>query len=134
MIGALPAPLLESLLETIPLEFSIIDADDNVLAWNKHESRLFKRPMEVVGRNVRMCHPQHSLQKVEAILDEMKAGAREQARFWIQQKMSEELPPQTILIDYYALRGADGAYLGCMECSRNVTDIKVLEGEKRLLD
>jgi hypothetical protein len=53
MIGKLPYRLLEPLLETLPIEFSVLGADDKVLAWNKHATRIFKRPEAVVGRDVR---------------------------------------------------------------------------------
>ncbi len=69
--------MLQALLEAVPFEFSVLDKDDKVLAWNKHETRIFKRPVGVVGRDVRNCHPKKSLSKVEKILDEMKKGERE---------------------------------------------------------
>jgi DUF438 domain-containing protein len=133
MIGSLPQNVLEALLETLPLEFSIIDSDDNVLAWNKHETRIFKRPLGVVGRNVRDCHPKKSLEKVETILDEMKAGKRDRARFWIDLAIGENNTKNRILIEYYALRDKDGTYLGCLEATQNIHDIQMLRGEKRLL-
>jgi len=77
MIGKLPSDVLEAVLETVPVEFSVLDADDKVLAWNKHETRIFKRPEAVVGRDVRNCHPKKSLHKVEQILSEMKSGERQ---------------------------------------------------------
>ncbi|HXZ24243.1 MAG TPA: PAS domain-containing protein, partial [Methanomassiliicoccales archaeon] len=83
MKGTLSEPVLSALLETIPIEFSVLDANDVVVAWNKHETRVFRRPESVLGRNVRNCHPKHSLAKVEAIISEMKAGKRDRARFWI---------------------------------------------------
>jgi len=132
MIGKLPDDVLNVLLETLPVEFSVLDANDRVLAWNRHSSRIFKRPEAVVGRNVADCHPKHSLAKVEAILSEMKAGKREKARFWID--LGPEGKKEKVLIEYHALRGKDGGYLGCMEVSQNIHEIRSLKGEKRLLD
>ena len=83
MIGQMDSNVLEVLLETLPVEFSIVDHNDKVLAWNKHETRIFKRPKGVLGRDVRNCHPKASLDKVEKILSEMKEGKRDKARFWI---------------------------------------------------
>ena len=51
MIGKLPDDVLKAIFETIPIEFSVLDKDDKVLAWNKHDTRIFKRPEGVVGRN-----------------------------------------------------------------------------------
>ena len=134
MIGEIPKEILEAVLETIPIEFSIVDREDEVLAWNKHETRIFKRPEAVVGRNVRNCHPKKSLDKVETILSEMKAGKRERARFWIDLPIGGDGQNQKVLIEYYALRNTVGEYLGCIECSQNISGIQSLSGEQRLLD
>lgn len=134
MIGNMPAEVLEAMLEAIPIEFSVVNKDDEVLAWNKHETRIFKRPNAVVGRNVRDCHPKKSLDKVETILRQMKAGALDKARFWIDLPLGDGGKKEKVLIEYYALRNTTGDYLGCIECSQNIADIQSLSGEKRLLD
>jgi len=134
MIGNLNEVLTESLLETLPLEFSVIDENDNVLAWNRHNTRIFKRPAAVIGRNVRDCHPKKSLHLVEKLLEDMKSGQRDKARFWIDLSDSDADIPQKILIEYYALRDKEGKYLGCVEATQDITEIQKLEGQKRLLD
>ena len=134
MIGIVPENIMNSLLETIPIEFSILDKDDNVVGWNKHDTRIFKRPESVVGKNVRNCHPKNSLSKVERILEEMKEGSRDKARFWIDLNLDSYQKPQKILIEYYALRDKKGNYLGCLEASQNITEIQQLSSVKRLLD
>ena len=134
MIGKLPENVLKSLLETIPIEFSILDANDKLLAWNRHETRIFKRPAAALGRDVADCHPKQSLAKVEQILQEMKEGKREKARFWINLPIGPNNEMQKILIEYYALRGNAGKYLGCLEASQNITEFQSINGEKRLLD
>ncbi|MBN2323025.1 MAG: PAS domain-containing protein [Spirochaetes bacterium] len=128
MIGTLNETQLEAVLETLPVEFSVVDENDRVVAWNRHGSRLFKRPEAVVGRNVRDCHPKKSVDKVEKILQEMKAGTRESAEFWI------DLEKEKVLIQYFALRDKTGAYLGCLEASQKIGHIQSLTGQKRLLD
>jgi len=134
MIGKLPENILEAILETIPMEFSVIDQNNKVLAWNKHESRIFKRPEAVVARDIRDCHPKKSLHKVEQLLKEMKEGTRDSARFWIDLKIGPNEEKQKVLIEYYALRDVDGKYIGCLEASQNISEIQSLIGEKRLLD
>lgn len=134
MIGNLPEDVLNAILETMPIEFSVVDADDKVLAWNKHESRIFKRPEGVVGRDVHNCHPKDSVSKVEQILKEMKAGTRDKARFYIDLPIGPDGEKQKVMIEYYALRSEDGKYLGCLEASQNIAEIQALEGQKRLLD
>ena len=133
MIGKLSEELLHAVLETIPIEFSVLDANDKVAAWSKHETRIFKRPEAVVGRDVRNCHPKKSLDKVERILKEMKEGSRNKARFWIDLPFEGDAKHK-ILIEYYALRDPEGEYLGCLEASQDITEIQKIKGEKRLLD
>jgi hypothetical protein len=134
MIGKLPEEILQAVLETVPLEFSVLDRNEKVLAWNKHSTRIFKRPEAVVGRDVRNCHPKKSLGKVEQIIQEMKAGKRDKARFYIDLPLGPNQEKQKVLIEYYALRDVQGKYLGCLESSQNIAELQKLSGEKRLLD
>jgi len=134
MIGKIKDDILDSILETIPVEVSVLDKNDNVLGWNKHETRIFKRPEGVVGKNVRKCHPEKSLTKVEQIISEMKAGKRNNAKFWIDLALGPNGKNHKVLIQYFALRDKDGKYLGCLEASQDITDIQKLSGEKRLLN
>jgi len=126
--------LVKAMIETVPVEITVIDANDEVVGWNQHETRLFRRPMSAMGLNFRQCHPEHSLPKVESIVAQMKAGERDKARFWIDLQVGEDPVKHKILIEFHALRDAAGNYLGCMECTQDVSGIRALEGEKRLLD
>jgi PAS domain S-box-containing protein len=134
MIGTFSEKVLNAVLETIPVEFSVVDENDKVLAWNCHETRIFKRPKGALGRDVRDCHPKRSLDKVETILKEMKEGKRDTARFWIDLPIGPDKEKQKVLIEYYALRDSDGTYLGCLEASRNIQDLIAITGQRRLLD
>lgn len=134
MIGRLDPTILDAVLETIPIEFSVLDSENKVAGWNKHETRIFKRPEAAVGRNVRKCHPEKSVALVERILREMKAGNRDHARFWIDLPIGKAGAQQKVLIEYYALRDAEGKYVGCLEASQNISGIQALAGQRRLLD
>ncbi|MDG6220844.1 MAG: PAS domain-containing protein, partial [Candidatus Thermoplasmatota archaeon] len=118
MIGKMPPEVLEAVLETLPIEFSVVDSEYKVLAWNKHDTRIFKRPEAVVGRDVHNCHPKKSLDKVHLILEEMKAGKRDKASFWIDLPIGPDKELQKVLIEYYALRDKDGKFIGCLEASQ----------------
>jgi PAS domain S-box-containing protein len=134
MIGKLPENVVQAVLEAIPIEFSVIDKNEKVLAWNRHTTRIFKRPEAVVGRDVRNCHPKKSLGKVEQIIQEMKAGKRDKAQFWIDLPLGPNGKKEKVLIEYYALRDAKGSYLGCLEASQNIGKYQEITGQKRLLD
>ena len=134
MIGNPSKEMIEAIIETIPVEISALDQNDEVLMWNKHETRIFKRPVGALGRNVRKCHPERSLSKVEQIISEMKEGNRERATFWIDLPIGENKAMRKVMIQYFAVRNKDGKYLGCLEASQDITDIQKISGEKRLLD
>ena len=134
MIGNPSKEMIEAIIETIPVEISALDKNDEVLMWNKHETRIFKRPEGALGRNVRKCHPERSLAKVEQILSEMKEGKRENATFWIDLPIGENKSMRKVMIQYHAIRDKNGKYLGCLEASQDITDIQKFEGNKRLLD
>jgi hypothetical protein len=134
MVGKLSGVILEALFETVPIEFSVLDANDKILAWNKHDKRIFKRPINIIGRDVRNCHPNKSLAKVEQIISEMKEGTRDSARFWINLALSPDSKESKVLIEYFALRDRNGKYLGCLEVTRDITELQEIKGEKRLLD
>jgi len=132
MFDRLDEKTVKAVIEAIPAEITVIDANDEVVAWNRHETRLFHRPMTSMGLNFRRCHPAHSLGKVEQIIAEMKAGTRQKARFWIQAKVGNER--HMVLIEFFALRGESGDYLGCLEVTQDIEEQRGLEGERRLLD
>ena len=61
MIENLSKEQLAGILEALPVEVSFVDENYLVRFWNKHETRIFKRPILVVGKSVQNCHPKHSL-------------------------------------------------------------------------
>jgi len=128
MKGKVSEDTLAILLDALPFEFSFVDSDDRVQLFNKNGDRIFPRSKSVIGLKVQNCHPHKSVDKVEKILEEMKAGEREHADFWI------NLKDKKIQIRYFAVRDPEGKYLGCLEVSQDITEIQKLEGEKRLLD
>ena len=128
MIENLNEEQLAGILEAIPIEISFVDENDLVKFWNKHETRIFKRPISALGKAVQNCHPKHSLDKVNQILSDFKSGKRDSAEFWI------DLKGRKIYIRYFAVRDKAGRYLGTLEATQDITEIKRIEGEKRLLE
>lgn len=126
--GALTSEQIDRMLTALPIEISFVDENDTVRYYSGHEHRIFPRSPGVIGREVRNCHPPKSVHMVEAILKAFREGTRNEASFWM------TFQDRFILIRYYAVRAADGRYLGTIEVSQDVTDIRGLSGEKRLLD
>jgi DUF438 domain-containing protein len=134
-VDAMNEEILQAMFETLPVELTVIDADDKVIGWNKHNDRLFFRPDACMGMDFRECHPKSSLDLVEKIVSEMKNRTRDKARFWIDLPVSKETPEtHKILIEFFALRNKDGEYVGCMESTFDIEELRHLEGERRLID
>ena len=132
--GKLPDAVLASLLETLPLEFSIVDANDKVLAWNRHETRIFRRNRQRAGARCARLSPGQESRKSGGHHFGNEEGTRQSAEFWIDMTLGDAPQPEKILIQYFALRDPSGAYLGCLECSQKITRIQSLKGQQRLMD
>ena len=128
MIENLNKEQLAGILEAIPIEISFVDENDLVKFWNKHETRIFKRPVSVIRKSVQNCHPKHSADKVNQILSDFKSGKKSSAEFWI------NVGERKVYIRYFAVRDKAGKYLGTLEATQDITEIKRIEGEKRLLE
>lgn len=126
--GRLSKEEAEAILDTLPVDISFIDRDDRVKYFNKAEKRIFVRTKVVLGRSVQMCHPEKSIHVVNKIVEAFQSGEKDTTEFWI--NMNNRL----IHIRYFAVRNKDGKYLGTMEVTQDLTDLKRIEGEKRLLD
>ena len=125
--GSLSKEEVDAILESLPVDVTFIDRGDSVKYFSKFGKRIFARPKAVVGRKVQLCHPKKSVHVVNSILEAFKTGEKDVAEFWIQ------LNNRTIHIRYFAVRNRNGEYLGTVEVSQDITDIKKIEGEKRLL-
>lgn len=112
----------------LPVDITVVDENDKVLFFNKPKERFFPRSPAIVGRSVNNCHPPESVHIVEEIVETFRSGDRDTAMFWI------ELRGRFILIQYFALRNDEGEYKGVIEVSQDVTDIRKLEGQRRLLN
>jgi len=126
--GSLSKEEVEALLDTLPVDVTFVDKEDAVKYFSKAEKRIFVRTKAIIGRKVQLCHPQKSVHVVNRILDAFKTGKKDAAEFWIQKDN------RLIHIRYLAVRDKDKKYLGTMEVTQDITDIKKIEGEKRLLD
>jgi PAS domain S-box-containing protein len=126
--GSLSKQEVEAVLDSLPVDISFIDKEDRVKYFNKAEGRIFVRTKAVIGRKVQLCHPQKSVHVVNKILEAFKTGKKDVAEFSI------NLNDHLILIRYFAVRDKNGKYLGTVEVTQNITDIKKIQGEKRLLD
>lgn len=125
--GSLSFDQLKLILNSLPVDITFIDQNDKVVFFNRPIERIFARSAAVIGRDVRNCHPAHSVDTVNEILDAFKNKTQLEADFWIQMK------GKFLYIRYLALYNQKQEYQGCLEISQEISKIKALSGEKRLL-
>lgn len=126
--GYLTPEQVNFIFKFLPVDITYVDENDKVVFYNRGDERVFPRSAGIIGREVKFCHPPKSVGQVLKILEEFKAGRQDTAEFWIQFK------GQFIHIRYFAVRDEEKNYKGVIEMSQDVTDIRKLEGEQRLLD
>jgi len=126
--GAMTVEQVNMMLKHMPVDISFVDENDEVRYYSATKDRIFPRSPGVIGRKVQNCHPPKSFAMVQKIIDEFRAGRRHKADFWIQMK------GRFLLIQYFAVRDEKGTYKGTLEVSQDVTEIRKLDGQKRLLD
>lgn len=126
--GVLTPEQVNLLLTHLPVEITYVDKDDRVRYFSQTKELIFPRSPAVIGRKVQLCHPPDSIHKVQRILDDFRTGRRDVAEFWIHMK------GMFIHIRYFALRDEAGEYQGTMEVTQEISRIRELEGERRLLD
>lgn len=111
----------------MPFDLTFVDKDDTVRYFTPGKDRIFDRSRTILGRKVQYCHPPTSVHIVNKIVQDFKSGRESQARFWI------NLRGRFLFICYYAVRDAQGEYLGTLEVTQDLTELRALEGERRLL-
>ncbi|MFT3737744.1 MAG: DUF438 domain-containing protein [Breznakibacter sp.] len=118
---------LAAMLSSLPVDLTFVDKDDKVKFFSHGPNRIFARNRAILGRDVRMCHPPGSVHVVDQILTDFKSGEQNSAAFWI------NFGGRFIYIEYFAVRSKDGEYLGTVEFTQDLTKLRQLEGEQRLL-
>jgi len=126
--GVLTPKEIELIFNHLPVDITFVDKDDTVRYFSAAKDRIFTRPRTVIGRKVQNCHPPASYPVVEKILKNFKEGKKDSEEFWINMK------GKLIYIRYLAVRDEEGKYVGTLEVTQEISGIKELQGEKRLLE
>lgn len=126
--GSLNSEQLRILFESLPVDLTFVDENDEVRHFSESKQRIFPRSKAILGRKVQNCHPPESVHIVNEIIAAFRSGEKEHADFWISMK------GRFIYIRYFAMRNEQGEYKGTLEVSQDVTQIRKLKGEQRLLD
>jgi len=126
--GVLTPKEIELIFNHLPVDITFVDKDDTVRYFSAAKDRIFTRPRTVIGRKVQNCHPPASYPVVEKILKNFKEGKKDSEEFWINMK------GKLIYIRYLAVRDEEGKYVGTLEVTQEISGIKELQGEKRLIE
>lgn len=126
--GILTPEEINAIMNTLPIDITFVDKTGAVKYFSQGKDRIFARPKAVIGRMVQNCHPPASVHVVEQVVDDLRSGRKDHEDFWI--RMGERY----VLIRYYAVRNADGEYLGAMEVTQDIKPLQEITGEKRLAD
>jgi DUF438 domain-containing protein len=126
--GALTPKQINLLLKNLPFDMTFVDEHGKVAYYSEGKERIFPRSPGIIGRDVANCHPPKSVHIVEKIVESLKNKEKDQAEFWIR------MNGLFIHIRYFPIFDDDGVYRGIIEVSQELTGVRALEGEKRLLD
>lgn len=126
--GNLTAEQIVLLFNNLPVDITFVDENNKVKFFSTPKKRIFPRTNAIIGRDVNNCHPPESVHIVEKIIEAFKSGKKDKASFWIRVK------GELVLIQYFALYDNEDKYRGVIEVSQEVSEIRGLEGEKKLLD
>jgi DUF438 domain-containing protein len=126
--GALTEEQIRLLLKSLPVDITFVDENDMVCFYSASKDRIFPRSPVIIGRSVQNCHPPKSVHIVEKIVKSFKEKKKDKAEFWIQQG------DLFIYILYFPVYDEKGDYKGVIEVSQEVSGIRALKGQRRILD
>jgi len=126
--GILTPKQVELIFNHLPFDITFVDKDDIVRYFSAGPERIFARTKAVIGRSVQNCHPPASVHIVEKLVQDFKEGKKDVEEFWINMR------GRMIYIRYFAVRDEKGEFVGTLEITQDITKIKELTGEKRLLE
>lgn len=125
--GKLTLEQINLLFRHLPVDLSYIDENELVKFYSDTPHRIFPRSANVIGREVKNCHPAKSVHIVEEIVEKFRSGEQTQAEFWINK------PGLFIYVIYTAVRDENGKFRGVLEMMQDCTHIRELEGSRTLL-
>lgn len=126
--GQLSAEQIRLIFNHLPVDITYVDENNRVKFFSTPEKRIFRRTNSIIGRDIKNCHPPESVHVVEEIVEAFRKGEKDKASFWIRMK------GEFILIQYFAIRDEQGIYKGVVEVSQEISEIRNIQGEKRLLN
>ncbi len=121
MIGNISKELMEGMLDAMQVGVTVLDENDLIIGWNKHQLEIFARPKNLLGTDIRDCHSEKSMNMLERMLARFKKGGGRRVRTWTQKEFEPGAGVEQVLVDYIPLYDDDGGYMGCFEACIRVS-------------
>lgn len=125
--GKLSLEQINLIYKHLPVDISYVDENELVRFYSDTDHRIFPRSKNVIGRDVKNCHPRTSVHLVEEIIAKFRSGEQDSVDFWINK------PGVFIYIYYVAVRDSEGRFRGVLEMMQDCSRIRGLQGSRTLL-
>ncbi len=125
--GQLTLEQINLIYKHLPVDISFVDENELVCFYSDTDHRVFPRSKNVIGRDVKNCHPRTSVHLVEEIIEKFRSGEQDSVDFWINK------PGLFIYIYYVAVRDEQGNFKGVLEMMQDCTRIRELQDSRTLL-
>ena len=123
--GKMSKKALEVFLNTVPIGITFSDENDIIQYYNNPKDDIFPRTKDILGTTVKSCHPEKSHPIVDKLLDQLRSGDKDEVEAWYPDGN------KFIHIRFLSLRDDDGKYIGCVELVQDISQLKLLKGERR---
>lgn len=125
--GKLSLEQINLIYKHLPIDISYVDENELVRFYSDTDHRVFPRSKNIIGRDVKNCHPRTSVHLVEEIIAKFRSGEQDSVDFWINK------PGVFIYIYYVAVRDSEGRFRGVLEMMQDCSRIRGLQGSRTLL-
>lgn len=115
--GRLSLKEIQQIFATMPFEVDFVDRQGRFAWFSPKPQREHERSTAALGQPVEDCHPPKAVPAVKLIINSLRSGRRDHVDRPLVMK------GHRVLIQYYAVRSADGHYLGTMEFTGSVEPI-----------
>ncbi len=113
MLENLAVATIAAMLDTLPVDLTFMDEKDRIAWFSGH--RIFNRPPDIIGRDVRECHQESSWPAIDRMVADFRSGARD-----LEEHIIDKSDGRKIRIRYMAVRDASKRYLGLVEMAEEV--------------
>ena len=127
-MGKMTLEQINLVFKHLPVDITYVDENEIVKFYSDTAHRIFPRSKNVIGRDVKNCHPPKSVHIVEEIIEKFRNGEQDFVEFWINK------PGLFIYISYSAVKDENGKFRGILEMMQDCTKIRSLEGSQTLLN